>query len=439
MQQLIIIIPIVIIFYVVFINLYKVKISRAELAVSVVVACAVSFSVYSYLPNEALINFFLIIILSTLAFRNNKSVPLSLFFTSLTSITFMLAGSITAVFFAYFSSSLGGMIKSDIILNAAGAAINLAITFAISRVIGNLLNKKLKTLTAAQKNQFARYMLWGTVLTLFIFYVNVFIYRFTDDMALVQAITAALLVLYFFFLITAVYTFIESVTNQMEIEHKRELLENLGSYTASLENLFTEIRRFRHDYLNILAPFYEYIERSDTDGIKKYYEENILPVRGRVKLLNAATDRLKYIKPPEFKGLLSVKLLYAQELKIDVSIDITEEIETIPVYPVDLCRMAGVLIDNAIEECGGCENPSIKLSVIKKGGDVVFVCANTFASAPAISKIFDKGYSTKGANRGLGLYGLRQSVMENDNIALSTEIDGDYFIQELVFKPAESK
>ena len=436
MHRFLIIIPSVIIFYVVFVNLYKIKISKAELAVSVVVACAISYSVYFYLPNEALVYFFLIVILSTLAFRQNKSIPLSLFFTTLTSITFMLAGSITTLFFTYLSNGFFVGKNSEFATDVASALLNLAITFTISRVLGNFLNKKLGAFSNEQKRQFARYVLWGTVLTLFIFYVNMFVFRVTGDIALIQAVNAVLLVLYFVFLIAAAYTFVESVKNQMELKHRQDLLTNFNSYTASLESMFTEIRRFKHDYINILTPFYEYIESGDIDGVKKYYDENVLPVKGLLDVLNKAIDRLKFIKIPEFKGLLSVKLMYAQELDINTIVDISEEIDQIPVYPADLCRIAGALIDNAIEECCECDEPTLKLSVLNKDGGTVFICANTYVEPPPISKMFEKGYTTKGERRGFGLYSLKAVVDANSNMSLMTEIENGFLIQELVIAAA---
>jgi len=181
---------------------------------------------------------------------------------------------------------------------------------------------------------------------------------------------------------------------------------------------------------------YVYIEYGDVAGIKKYYAENILPVKGLLDVLNKAIDKLKYIKIPELKGLLSVKLMYAQELNINTVIDIPEEISEIQVYPADLCRAAGVLIDNAIEECCNCAEPAIKLSVLNKDSGTVFICANTYGSPPAISKIFEKGYTTKGENRGYGLYGLKKMVAASRNMSLITEIDGNFFIQELVVNAA---
>jgi len=46
-------------------------------------------------------------------------------------------------------------------------------------------------------------------------------------------------------------------------------------------------------------------------------------------------------------------------------------------------------------------------------------------------KIFQKGFSTKGKNRGLGLSNLREILSECEGVTLDTFIEKGFFIQEI--------
>ena len=51
---------------------------------------------------------------------------------------------------------------------------------------------------------------------------------------------------------------------------------------------------------------------------------------------------------------------------------------------------------------------------------------------PPLYQLEEKGYSTKGPNRGIGLSNL-QEIMEETDFLLETEIVDHYFIQKIVF------
>ncbi|WP_341300453.1 hypothetical protein MHB44_19135 [Lysinibacillus sp. FSL H8-0500] len=48
-----------------------------------------------------------------------------------------------------------------------------------------------------------------------------------------------------------------------------------------------------------------------------------------------------------------------------------------------------------------------------------------------MAQLFMEGYSTKGENRGLGLTVARNLVNQSSNVTLNTDIDSNWFIQEL--------
>ncbi|MFR3948966.1 MAG: GHKL domain-containing protein [Ruminococcus sp.] len=84
------------------------------------------------------------------------------------------------------------------------------------------------------------------------------------------------------------------------------------------------------------------------------------------------------IKITELKSILSSKLLYAIELNIDVSIEVTDEVISLPMNTLDLCRIAGIFLDNAIEATLETAYPSIRFALINLDAEYIFIISNTF-------------------------------------------------------------
>lgn len=224
----------------------------------------------------------------------------------------------------------------------------------------------------------------------------------------------------------------KSISNDLEIKTHKVQLENLQEYTQNLETLYSDMRSFRHDYLNIISSLLGYIESNDMAGLEIYFNNNILPINASIKSNNFKLGHLKNLKLPELKGIVSYKVIRAQELGVDVFIDIAEPIEKIDMNPVDLCRVIGILIDNAIEVALNCTNPQVKIAFINKKNSVILVITNNyFGDTPSINKIFQKGFSTKGKDRELGLSSLEEITNNYENVFLDTLIEGTEFIQNL--------
>ena len=224
------------------------------------------------------------------------------------------------------------------------------------------------------------------------------------------------------------YVFIK----ESDIEKKRIQYENLEEYTEKLEVLYTDMRKFRHDYTNILSSMYSFIEEDDMCGLKKYFNETIQPLNKKMNSNNYKLGLLKNIYLPEVKGIISSKLIKAQELGLDTFIDISEPIDEININIVDLVRSVGIIMDNAIEAALDSEDKKICLGLIKKNQSVIIVVSNSFSGEISpIYMLFKQGFSTKGDNRGLGLSNLKEMLNKYKNVTLDTFIKNEMFFQEI--------
>ena len=136
------------------------------------------------------------------------------------------------------------------------------------------------------------------------------------------------------------------------------------------------------------------------------------------------------IKTTALKSIVSSKLLYAIELNISVSIEITDKIISLPMDTLDLCRIIGIFLDNAIEASLETEQPSIRFALINLETEYIFIISNTFLEKGiSFSTLSKPNFSTKGANRGIGLYNASKIISKYNHVFLDTEVQNNKFVQ----------
>ena len=217
-----------------------------------------------------------------------------------------------------------------------------------------------------------------------------------------------------------------------EMEHEKQQYESLQEYTKQIETMYTNLRTFKHDYVNILTSLSGYLDAKDYEGLETYFIENILPTNQTINRENYRLNQLSNIKDQALKGLISSKLIYAHEMGIDVFIDIMEPIETIHMKAIDLSRIMGIYLDNAIEAAMECEKKEIKFNMVKEEHTVAIILMNSFENkGMPFSKMEQCGYSSKGENRGLGLHNVKEILQKYENVCKTTAVQGEYFVQKM--------
>lgn len=235
-------------------------------------------------------------------------------------------------------------------------------------------------------------------------------------------------------LIILIILIIISYTVLREMKYKRNLeeIETYYEYNLRIESINNEMRKFRHDYVNILSTLSEFIHEDDMPGLKRYFNEQIVPLKDNMKTRSIKLNGIEKLKVREIKGLITTKILQAQEKKIPISIEVPDEIDKIDMNTIELSRITGIIIDNAIEASEALEDPLIRIAFIDNEESVTFIVMNKCSdNTPKIHELFEEGFSTKGDNRGLGLSTLKELTDENENVLLDTVIENGYFVQKV--------
>jgi len=249
-------------------------------------------------------------------------------------------------------------------------------------------------------------------------------------------ISVNLFFIFSFFTLIFILTYLnyKNIKKDLEQEFTNKELAQFKQHASVLEDLSNDLRSFRHDYFNILQTIGEYIKLKNMDGLEEFYYKELMPESKKILERNRSYTLLDQIKIDSLKGLLSSKIISAQTKNINVSIEITETINGLQINILDICRIIGILFDNAIEATILCENKAIKFIVIKNNDSTSFIINNTcLENTPPIHKIYERNFSTKGINRGIGLKTIKNILIERyNNVTLNTSINDCIFTQELI-------
>lgn len=416
----------VLLIYVSIMNLVSYKLSLKDLFIMILAAELIAIPVAQIEEFLAIIP--MIIITGVILYKYDKNLMISI----IIPIGAVLIGVVADYIVSNTYISLFGINVTRGNFNIGVALLEFFICITISKAIGYLLNKKIKLTNINLKGKYGVLIVLSLLLTLIIFYTNIYLGSkagFNEDVLRANGI---LFLTYFILLGVILFVLIRSLTKELEFRNKQKEFENLKQYTESLEKLYSDMRVFRHDYINIISSMIGYIDNRDMDGLERHFYENIIPVSKSMQKNDFKIGAIKNIDIPEIKGIVSSKLIRAQELGLDVHVEVVENIDDIKMNIIDLSRILGILLDNAIEASKESLEFKLKLAFIKTEKAIIIVISNSYKEKNiSLNKIFKPNYSTKGSGRGIGLTNLKKIIDNYDNVFLETKMIDNYFIQEL--------
>lgn len=219
---------------------------------------------------------------------------------------------------------------------------------------------------------------------------------------------------------------------KIQTEAKQKALQDLLDYTRNLEVMYNSLRSFKHDYINILLSMSGYIESGDMDELKKFFQTKIFPTKNLIDQGDYKLNQLSNIGVLEIKSLLSTKMIYAHEAGIDVTIDIPDSVDSFSMDTVDLTRILGIFLDNAIEAASTTEQPQVGLNIIQHESGVSVIISNCYQdNGVVLHKLKQKGFSTKTGHQGIGLSNAQKIISSYDNVLLETTMQYGCFVQHM--------
>ncbi|MBO0449177.1 GHKL domain-containing protein [Enterococcus sp. MJM12] len=217
---------------------------------------------------------------------------------------------------------------------------------------------------------------------------------------------------------------------------KEEQYAQLTRYTQEIEQLYQQIRGFRHDFGNILSSLGESISTGEIEQIKQVYEDVLVQANIDLNKSSYGITELSYVSNIAVKSVLSAKLMSAEQKDIHVSLEIKKPIVTFIIETLDYVRILSILLDNAIEAAEQSETKQLKIALFVEHMQLVTVICNSKSEDVTVSveRIFDTGFSTKGIERGTGLSNVREILGKYNRATIDTVIENKEFKQILILR-----
>lgn len=228
------------------------------------------------------------------------------------------------------------------------------------------------------------------------------------------------------------YHVLKKSENTILAQEQLKQFENLKEYAENLEQVYNNIRSFKHDYVNIMTSISSYLDEKRYDELTEYFYRDILPTKEALNHNTDTLNRLMHVKQLEVKSLLSYKMLYAVEQGIQIHIDIPDDIETINMKSVDLLRILGIYLDNAMEAALETERPQVNLHMANMESYIAILIENSYVDhGIPISKMLQKDVTSKGEGHGVGLHNANEILIRYPNILHETYTKDSMFYQHL--------
>ena len=194
--------------------------------------------------------------------------------------------------------------------------------------------------------------------------------------------------------------------------------EILQKYYAEVENMYTKMRGWRHDYRHHIQTMKVHAANKEYDEIDRYLtmlDDDLTNVETVIKTGNRMAD-----------AVLNSKLSLAAEKEIKVKAEAKIPV-SLTVSELDLCILIGNLLDNAMDACMELpkEERLIRIYMEMKGNYLYLALTNTAGGKKKKSFL-----TTKGEGHGLGISRIDSIVKKyggyitraSEDEAFSTEV-----------------
>lgn len=235
------------------------------------------------------------------------------------------------------------------------------------------------------------------------------------------------------FMVTLVAYFVISLYTMFtvsKLETTSMNLEEATLYNKTLQMLQDNTRAFRHDFSNIVQGMAGFIDKNDMEGLKKYYSQLLEDIQHTNNLTTLSPE---VVNNPAIYNVLATKYHKADQLGIKINLEAFLNMNDLHIKIYEFTRVLGILMDNAIEAAKECDEKVINVIFRKDSRRhmQLLIIENTYTNKDVnTDKIFEKGYSTKKGNTGLGLWEVRQILKKNNNLNLFTTKNDEFFTQQ---------
>lgn len=390
----------------------EVSLSKVKNFISVIGISTLVFLVNMFVTTSVK---FVLIYLFMCALFNYNYREKYLYLTLFKAILIYISMFITDIIASLILMNLTVPTNPDVInlLKALGTLLNSILMFCLFK-ISNFVNLFNKFLSKIMKKE-AKILTIFAILLLITLWCVGFEYRLhASFVSFVSLITIVI----FLCLMVSVMVY-QYFNNKGAEKEKQQLLVLMHDY----ENVLNQTSENRHEMLNDLLILRSIADKNSSeftrtlDGIIRQYD---------TKKFKKYTSLAKL--PTGVKGMIYYKIAFINENEINFDTVVNgvdyakfEAMDKDLYYKV--CKILGILMDNAIDACVDSDKKKLVVSVYTENEDLCVEIDNSYSGIVDKDGIKKKGYTTKGKNHGYGLTILNRIVDETEELNFEQSIN----------------
>ena len=314
------------------------------------------------------------------------------------------------------------VIASGLIGNLSVLLIMILLTYIIRKPLRKLMKYKL-----SENKKIV------VISVLAIIFTAIFFYKFATGYKMNQDVIIYLIAM-FAFIVILFTLFRQRMDNEKVSKKYDELLDVMKNYESDIE----EQRTLRHETKNEFATIKCKLQDKEDNKTIIEYIDSVIGEKGKAS--STKYSKFKYLPSNGLKGFFYYKFIEAEKKGINVSINISKQIENSFLKDIDtkdfkdLARIVGVYLDNAIEASSTSEDKKLGIEMYLIKEKIELIITNTFNNEINLDKIGKESFSTKGKHRGHGLSLVNKILSENNMFEAKNEIRDNIYIQSLKIK-----
>lgn len=232
-----------------------------------------------------------------------------------------------------------------------------------------------------------------------------------------------------------VFKMLEQKNRYIKISNKYNMT---NTTLKELKQNVTRLKITNHENKNQLLTIRNMIKKGEDGKSLIKHIENI--VNTKIKDDETLMLQTSTITNSMISSIVYSKMLTMKENDVDAALIISRDIKDLYLsdipdeLAVEVCKIIGVYLDNALEEVSKYEEKIINIEFYAEKKTLCIAISNNFEGEIDFEKMDNPGYTTKENGHGYGLSLAREIIESNDRLSSEREIKDNIFKQILKIK-----
>lgn len=249
---------------------------------------------------------------------------------------------------------------------------------------------------------------------LFVFIIKLVVRSFEVNFnimtQIVTIVTTSMLVNFFYFI---------NMIKKSRKNKKEEIEKNIDPL---IDDLINKMRAREHEYKNHLNMLYCMVQVCNEGELKEKVKEYV----GNITSNEDELSKIARLDNTIIKAIIFSKVKLAESYEVQFKYNIESDLEKISLDNSELTVLLSNLLNNSIESSGLCKEKYVELDIYEEDDEYIIYIKNSVEDIDKelVKKMFKEGYSTKGNNRGYGLFNIKNILDKHKGKIYSNIEDG---------------